>query len=43
MISDRSCDTDDWINDAKNSALHHRKKKKKKKIEIIWSLEIGVS
>jgi len=26
MISDRSCDTEDWNNDAENSALHHRNK-----------------
>ncbi len=24
MISEGSCDTDAWINDAENSALHHR-------------------
>ncbi len=24
MISERSCDTEDWSNDAENSALHHR-------------------
>ncbi len=26
MISEGSCDTEDWSNDAKNSALHHRNK-----------------
>ncbi len=26
MISEGSCDTDDWSNDAENSALHHRNK-----------------
>jgi len=26
MISDRSHDTEDWSNDAENSALHHRNK-----------------
>uniref|UniRef100_A0A672Q6P3 Large ribosomal subunit protein uL11 C-terminal domain-containing protein n=1 Tax=Sinocyclocheilus grahami TaxID=75366 RepID=A0A672Q6P3_SINGR len=26
MISERSCDTEDWSNDAENSALHHRNK-----------------
>ncbi len=25
MISEGSCDTEDWSNDAENSALHHRK------------------
>ncbi len=24
MISEGSCDTEDWSNDAENSALHHR-------------------
>ncbi len=24
MISEESCDTEDWSNDAENSALHHR-------------------
>jgi len=27
MISEGSCDTEDWSNDAENLALHHRKKK----------------
>jgi len=27
MIPEGSCDTEDWSNDAVNSALHHRKKK----------------
>ncbi len=26
MISEASCDTEDWGNDAENSALHHRNK-----------------
>ncbi len=26
MISEGSCDTEDWCNDAENSALHHRNK-----------------
>ncbi len=26
MISEGSCDTEDWRNDAENSALHHRNK-----------------
>ncbi len=26
MISERSCDTEDWSNDAENSALHHSNK-----------------
>ncbi len=26
MISEESCDTEDWSNDAENSALHHRNK-----------------
>ncbi len=26
MISEGSCDTEDWTNDAENSALHHRNK-----------------
>ncbi len=26
MISERTCDTEDWSNDAENSALHHRHK-----------------
>ncbi len=26
MISEGSCDTEDWSNDAENSALHHRNK-----------------
>ncbi len=25
-ISEGSCDTEDWSNDAENSALHHRNK-----------------
>ncbi len=24
MISEGSCDTEDWCNDAENSALHHK-------------------
>ncbi len=26
MISEGSCDTEDWCNDAENSALHHMNK-----------------
>ncbi len=26
MISEESCDTEDWSNDAENSALHHMNK-----------------
>ncbi len=26
MISEGSCDTEDWSNDAENSAAHHRNK-----------------
>ncbi len=26
LISEGSCDTEDWSNDAENSALHHRNK-----------------
>ncbi len=26
MIFEGSCDTEDWSNDAENSALHHRNK-----------------
>ena len=26
MISEGSCDTENWSNDAENSALHHRNK-----------------
>ncbi len=26
MISEESCDTEDWSNDAENSALNHKKK-----------------
>jgi len=26
VISEGSCDTEDWSNDAENSALHHRNK-----------------
>ncbi len=26
MISEGSCDTEDWSNDAENSALYHRNK-----------------
>ncbi len=32
MISEGSCDTEDWSNDAENSALHHRHKVYFKKI-----------
>ncbi len=30
MISEGSCDTEDWSNDAENSALHHMNKTLKK-------------
>jgi len=30
MISEGSCDTEDWSNDAENSALDHRNKKQVK-------------
>ncbi len=26
MISEGSCDTEDWSNDAENSTLHHKNK-----------------
>ncbi len=26
MISEESCDTENWSNDAENSALHHKNK-----------------
>ncbi len=42
MISEGSCDTEDWRNDAENSALHHRNKllfkiysKRKELFEIV--------
>ncbi len=38
MISEESCDTEDWINDAENSALHHRNKLHFKYITIIIKL-----
>ncbi len=34
MISEGSCDTEDWSNDAENSALHHRNKYILKYIQI---------
>ncbi len=34
IISERSCDTEDWSNDAENSALHHRNKLHFKYIKI---------
>ncbi len=34
MISEESCDTEDWSNDAENSALHHRNKITFKYIQI---------
>jgi len=34
MISEGSCDSEDWSNDAENSALHHRNKLLFKKIQI---------
>ncbi len=34
MISEGSCDTEDWSNDAENSALHHGNKFYLKYIKI---------
>ncbi len=34
MICEGSCDTEDWSNDAENSALHHRIKYILKYIQI---------
>jgi len=34
MISEGSCDTEDWSNDAENSALHHMNKLRFKNIKI---------
>ncbi len=38
MVSDGSCDTEDWSNDAENSALNHKYKLLFKyiKVEIIY-------
>ena len=36
MISEGSCDTEDWSNDAENSALHHRNKLHLKKILLFY-------
>ncbi len=35
MISEGSCDTEDWSNDAENSALHHKNKLYKYKTDIL--------
>ncbi len=41
MISEWSCDTEDWSNDAENSALHHRNKFKYiKTIHSLFSFQI---
>ncbi len=37
MISEGSCDIEDWSNDAENSALHHRNKLYFKYIQIEYS------
>ncbi len=34
MICEGSCDTEDWSNDAENSALHHRNRLHFKYIQI---------
>ncbi len=46
MISERSCDTEDWSNDAENTALHRRNKlhfkvysNRKHLFKIVISLE----
>ncbi len=41
MISEGSCDTEDWSNDAENSALHNRNKLAYilKYIQMIYSNE----
>ncbi len=36
IISEGSCDTEDWSNNAKNSALNTLHFIKKKKITILW-------
>ncbi len=36
MIYDRSCDTEDWSNDADNTALHHRNKLHFKIYSVIY-------
>ncbi len=38
MISERSCDTEDWSNDAEKPALHYRNKLKYIKMELILNL-----
>ncbi len=40
MISEGSCDTEDWSNDAEYSALHHRNKLHKKNTQIENSFEL---
>ncbi len=37
MISEESCDTEDWSNDAENTALHHWNKLHFKIIQILNS------
>ncbi len=39
MISEGSCDTEDWSNEAENSALHHNYNVKY--IKIIFHCEIS--
>ncbi len=34
MISEETCDTEDWRNDAENSALHHRNKTENNYFEL---------
>jgi len=40
MISEGSCDTVDWSNDAENTALHHRNKLQFKYIQILYSIKM---
>ncbi len=37
MISEASCDTEDWSNDAENTAVHDRNKLHLKYIKIEYS------
>ncbi len=41
MISEESRDTEDWSNDAENSALHHRNTLYFKQKTIIWNCNTG--
>ncbi len=36
MISEGSCDTEDWSNNAENPVLHHRNKLHLKYIKVEW-------